>query len=162
METEKRIKLEEGKIYFFICYALVCGGKSTFFEQIQTQTTSEENKDKYNIKLVSSDQIRADLFHEMQKKNPEMTFKQCFDKLGKETAKEFDKQIKNAIENKEDKKINIILVDKNYPQGIDKFLKLFCKDKSTQYFVVFIPNIVKPLEILDLWYPFSLNYFIQC
>ena len=162
METEKRIKLEEGKIYFFICYALVCGGKSTFFEQIQTQTTSEENKDKYNIKLVSSDQIRADLSHEMQKKNPEMTFKQCFDKLGKETAKEFDKQIKNAIENKEDKKINIILVDKNYPQGIDKFLKLFCKDKSTQYFVVFIPNIVKPLEILDLWYPFSLNYFIQC
>ena len=25
-----------------------------------------------------------------------------------------------------------------------------------------IPNIVKPLEISDLWYPFSLNYFIQC
>ena len=162
MESEKRIKLEEGKIYFFICYALVCGGKSTFFEQIQSQTSTEENKNKYNIKLVSSDQIRAELSHEMQKKNPEMTFKQCFDKLGKETAKEFDKQIRNAIDSKEENKINIILVDKNYPQGIDKFLKFFCKDKTTQYFIVFIPNIVKPLEISNLWYPFSLNYFLQC
>ncbi len=162
MESEKILKLEEGKIYFFICYALVCGGKSTFFEQIQSQTSTEENKNKYNIKMVSSDQIRADLSHEMQKKNPEMTFKQCFDKLGKETAKQFDQQIKKAIESKEENKINIILVDKNYPQGIDKFLKLFCKDKNSQYFVVFIPNISKPLEIEGLWFPFSLNYFIQC
>ena len=162
MESDKRIKLEEGKIYFFICYALVCGGKSTFFEQIQTQTSTEENKNKYNVKMVSSDQIRADLSHEMQKKNPEMTFKECFDKLGKETAKQFDKQIQLAIDSKEDNKINIILVDKNYPQGIDKFLKLFCKDKDNQYFIVFIPNIIKPLDISNLWFPFSLNYFIQC
>ena len=91
-----------------------------------------------------------------------MTFKQCFDKLGKQTAVEFDKQIKNAIDSKEDNKINIILVDKNYPQGIDKFLKSFCKDKSSQFFVVFIPNITKPINISDLWFPFSLNYFIQC
>ena len=162
MESDKGIKLEEGKIYFFICYALVCGGKSTFFEQIQTQTSTEENKNKYNVKMVSSDQIRADLSHEMQKKNPEMTFKECFDKLGKETAKQFDKQIQLAIDSKEDNKINIILVDKNYPQGIDKFLKLFCKDKANQYFIVFIPNIIKPLDISNLWFPFSLNYFIQC
>ena len=160
--TNKTLKLEEGKIYFFICYALVCGGKSTFFEQIQSQTSTEENKNKYNVKMVSSDQIRANLSHEMQKNKPEMTFKQCFDKLGKETAKQFDKQIKSAIDSKEDNKINIILVDKNYPQGIDKFLKLFCKDKSSQYFVVFIPNITKPLTIENLWFPFSLNYFIQC
>ena len=83
MESNKVMKLEEGKIYFFICYALVCGGKSTFFEQIQSQTNTEENNSKYNVKMVSSDQIRADLSHEMQKKNPSMTFKQCFDKLGK-------------------------------------------------------------------------------
>ena len=68
MESEKRIKLEEGKIYFFICYALVCGGKSTFFEQVLSQTSTDENKDKYNIKMVSSDIIRADLSHKMQKK----------------------------------------------------------------------------------------------
>ena len=158
----KTLKLEEGKTYFFICYALVCGGKSTFFEQIQSQTNTEENKGKYNVKMVSSDQIRADLSHQMQMKNPQMTFKECFDKLGKETAKEFDKQIKGAIESKEDNKINIILVDKNYPQGIDKFLKEFCKDKESQYFIVFIPNITKPLSISNLWFPFSLNYFIQC
>ena len=94
MESNKVMKLEEGKLYFFICYALVCGGKSTFFEQIQSQTNTEENNSKYNVKMVSSDQIRADLSHQMQEKKPEMTFKECFDKLGKETAKEFDKQIK--------------------------------------------------------------------
>ena len=162
MESEKRMKLEEGKIYFFICYALVCGGKSTFFEQVQSQTSNDYNKNKYNVKMVSSDQIRADLSHKMQKKKPEMSFKQCFDKTGKETAKEFDRQIKKAIESRKDDKINIILVDKNYPQGIDKFLNLFCKDKSSQFFFVFIPNINRPINISGLNFPFSLNYFIQC
>ena len=66
--------------------------------------------------MVSSDQIRAELSYDMQKKNPNMTFKQCFDKVGKATAKEFDKQIKKDIDSKKDNKINIILVDKNYPQ----------------------------------------------
>ena len=162
MESEKRIKFEEGKIYFFICYALVCGGKSTFFGQILSQTSKDENKNKYNVKVVSSDEIRAGLSHKMQKENPEMTFKQCFDKTGKQTAKVFDKEIQKAIDSKKEDKINIILVDKNYPQGIDKFLKLFCKDKSSQFFFVFIPKIKKPLEIEHLRFPFSLNYFIQC
>ena len=98
----------------------------------------------------------------MQKNNPKMTFKQCFDKVGKETAKEFDAQIKNAIDAVEKDKINIILVDKNYPQGIDKFLKMFCTDKTSQFFLVFIPNIENPIKINDLNFPFSLDYFIQC
>ena len=159
---EERIKLEPGNTYFFICFALVCGGKSTFFEQIISQTNSDQNKDKYNISIVSSDKIREDLSHQMQKENPNMTFKQCFDKVGKETAKKFDKEIKKAIDNKKQDKINIILVDKNYPQGIDKFLKFFCKDKESQFFLVFIPKIKKPININGLEFPFSLNYFFQC
>ena len=159
---EERIKLEPGNTYFFICFALVCGGKSTFFEQIISQTNSDQNKDKYNISIVSSDKIREDLSHQMQKENPNMTFKQCFDKVGKETAKKFDKEIKKAIDNKKQDKINIILVDKNYPQGIDKFLKFFCKDKDSQFFLVFIPKIKKPININGLEFPFSLDYFFQC
>ena len=159
---EERIKLEPGNTYFFICFALVCGGKSTFFEQITAQTNSDQNKDKYNISIVSSDKIREDLSHQMQKENPNMTFKQCFDKVGKETAKKFDKEIKKAIDNKKQDKINIILVDKNYPQGIDKFLKFFCKDKESQFFLVFIPKIKKPININGLEFPFSLDYFFQC
>ena len=159
---EERIKLEPGNTYFFICFALVCGGKSTFFEQIISQTNSDQNKDKYNISIVSSDKIREDLSHQMQKENPNMTFKQCFDKVGKETAKKFDKEIKKAIDNKKQDKINIILVDKNYPQGIDKFLKFFCKDKDSQFFLVFIPRIKKPININGLEFPFSLDYFLQC
>ena len=160
--SKPKFKLEKGKTYFFICYALVCGGKSTFFEQILSQTNTEENKSKYNIKMVSSDEIRANLSKEMQKKNPNMTFKQCFDKLGKETAREFDIQIKKAIDSTDKSKINIILVDKNYPQGIDGFLKKFYRYKYTQFFIVFIPNISKPIDISNLKFPFSLNYFIQC
>ena len=159
---EERIKLEPGNTYFFICFALVCGGKSTFFEQIISQTNSDQNKDKYNVSIVSSDKIREDLSHQMQKENPNMTFKQCFDKVGKETAKKFDKEIKKAIDNKKQDKINIILVDKNYPQGIDKFLKFFCKDKDSQFFLVFIPRIKKPININGLEFPFSLDYFFQC
>ena len=160
--SKPKFKLEKGKTYFFICYALVCGGKSTFFEQILSQTNTEENKSKYNIKMVSSDEIRANLSKEMQKKNSNMTFKQCFDKLGKETAREFDIQIKKAIDSTDKSKISIILVDKNYPQGIDGFLKKFCRNKYTQFFIVFIPNISKPIDISNLKFPFSLNYFIQC
>lgn len=166
MEKEEKkqyhFKLEEGKTYFFICFALVCGGKSTFFEEIKSQTQSEKNKSKYNIKLVSSDKIREDLSIQMQKNNPKMTFQQCFDKVGKDTAKEFDIQIKSAIDSTEKDKINIILVDKNYPQGIDKFLKLFCTDKEKQFFLVFIPNINKPIDINGIKFPYSLDYFIQC
>ena len=162
MESISKTNFKEGNTYFFICYALVCGGKSTFFDQIITQTGTEENKLKYNVIMVSSDQIRANLSKEMQAKNPNMTFKQCFDKLGKETAREFDNQIFQAIKKRDKSKINIILVDKNYPQGIDGFLKKFCKYKSTQFFIVFIPNISKPININNLIFPFSLNYFIQC
>ena len=161
-KVERLFKFEEGKTYFCICFALVCGGKSTFFEEIKSQTQSEKNKSKYSIKLVSSDKIREDLSIQMQKNNPKMTFQQCFDKVGKETAKEFDTQIKKAIDETEKDKINIILVDKNYPQGIDKFLKLFCTDKNSQFFLVFIPNIKKPIKINDIKFPFSLDYFIQC
>ena len=160
--SSPKIKLEKGNTYFFICYALVCGGKSTFFDQIILQTNSEENKSKYNIQIVSSDQIRADLSKKMQKENPNMTFKQCFDTLGKETSREFDIQIKEAIHKTDKSKINIILVDKNYPQGIDGFVKKFCKNKYSQFFVVFIPKILKPIEVSNLKFPFSLNYFIQC
>ena len=159
---EERIQFQPGNTYFFICFALVCGGKSTFFEQIISQANSDQNKDKYNIKTVSSDKIREDLSIQMQKKNPNMTFKQCFDKVGRETAKKFDQEIKKAISTKEQDKINIILVDKNYPQGIDKFLKLFCKDKQSQFFLVFIPNIKKPIDINGLKFPFSLDYLFQC
>ena len=159
---EERIEFQPGNTYFFICFALVCGGKSTFFEQIISQTSTDQNKDKYNIKIVSSDKIREDLSLQLQKKNPNMTFKQCFDKVGRETAKKFDQEIKKAISSEEKDKINIILVDKNYPQGIDKFLKLFCKDKQSQFFFLFIPNIKKPIEINGLKFPFSLNYLFQC
>ena len=161
-KEEKILPFEKGKIYFFMSFSLVCGGKSTFYEEIKTQTGKENEKEKYNIILVSSDKIREELSLKMQKDNPKMTFKQCFDKVGRDTAKEFDTQIKNAIDSADKDKINIILVDKNYPQGIKKFLEKFCTNKDSMFFIVFIPNIKKPININNIKFPFSLNYFIQC
>ena len=161
-KEEKYLPFEKGKIYFFMSFSLVCGGKSTFFEEIKNQTGKENEKEKYNIILVSSDKIREELSLKMQKDNPKMTFKQCFDKVGRDTAKEFDTQIKNAIDSADKDKINIILVDKNYPQGIKKFLEKFCTNKDSMFFIVFIPNIKKPININNIKFPFSLNYFIQC
>ena len=161
-KEEKYLPFEKGKIYFFMSFSLVCGGKSTFFEEIKNQTGKENEKEKYNIILVSSDKIREELSLKMQKDNPKMTFKQCFDKVGRDTAKEFDTQIKNAIDSADKDKINIILVDKNYPQGIKKFLEKFCTDKDSMFFILFIPNIKKPININNIKFPFSLNYFIQC
>ena len=161
-KDEKYLPFEQGKIYFFISFALVCGGKSTFFEEIKSQTEKEKEKEKYNISLVSSDKIREELSLKMQKENPKMTFKQCFDKVGRDTAKEFDTQIKNAIDSANNEKINIILVDKNYPQGINKFLKSFCTNKENMFFIIFIPNIKKPIKFNNINFPFSLDYFIQC
>ena len=54
-------------LFYLLC--IVMCGKSTFFEQIQSQTNTEESKSKYNIKMVSSNQIRADLSDQMQMKN---------------------------------------------------------------------------------------------
>ena len=161
-KEEKYLQFEKGKIYFFMSFSLVCGGKSTFFEEIKAQTGKENEKEKYNIILVSSDKIREELSLKMQKDNPKMTFKQCFDKVGRDTAKEFDTQIKNAIDSADKDKINIILVDKNYPQGIKKFLEKFCTNKDSMFFIVFISNIKKPININNIKFPFSLNYFIQC
>ena len=161
-KEEKILPFEKGKIYFFMSFSLVCGGKSTFFEEIKNQTGKENEKEKYNIILVSSDKIREELSLKMQKDNPKMTFKQCFNKVGRDTAKEFDTQIKNAIDSADKDKINIILVDKNYPQGIKKFLEKFCTNKDSMFFIVFIPNIKKPININNIKFPFSLNYFIQC
>ena len=161
-KEEKILPFEKGKIYFFMSFSLVCGGKSTFYEEIKTQTGKENEKEKYNIILVSSDKIREELSLKMQKDNPKMTFKQCFDKVGRDTAKEFDTQIKNAIDSADKDKINIILVDKNYPQGIKKFLEKFCTNKDSMFFIVFIPNIKKPINFNNIKFPFSLNYFIQC
>ena len=65
-EEKNILKFEPGKTYFFISFSLVCGGKSTFFEAIKTET--EKEKEKYNIKLVYSDKIREAFFTNAERK----------------------------------------------------------------------------------------------
>lgn len=157
---DSKTKLKVGNTYFFMCYALVCGGKSTFFNLVKEQTKAEI----YNVFFVSSDEIRSELAHDYQSKNKNLDYQTCFDKVGKETAITFDKNIENALKNVDENKINIILVDKNYPNGIDKFVGKFCTQKEKHFFFVFVPKINKPIltNKYKRYFPFSYDYLAQC
>ena len=158
-------KLSKGKNYFLICYSLVSGGKSTFYNYILDFTKKDEFKNNFNVFYVSSDQVRDELAKEFQKKNKELTYQECFDKVGRNTAKEFDKRIKNYLKLSKKDKINLILVDKNFPQGIDKFLNSFVKhEKNNNFVIVFIPKIKNQININEnhIYYPFSIDYIMQC
>ena len=158
-------KLSKGKNYFLICYSLVSGGKSTFYNYILDFTKKDEFKNNFNVFYVSSDQVRDELAKEFQKKNKELTYQECFDKVGRNTAKEFDKRIKNYLKLSKKDKINLILVDKNFPQGIDKFLNSFVKhEKNNNFVIVFIPKIKNQINLNEnhIYYPFSIDYIMQC
>ena len=157
--------LQKGKNYFLICYSLVSGGKSTFYKNILDLVEKDELKNIYNVFYVSSDQVRDELAKDFQKKNQELTYQECFDKVGKNTAKEFDKRIKNFLKLTKKDKINLILVDKNFPQGIDKFLNNFVKhEKNNNFVIVFVPKIKNQINLKEnhIYYPFSIDYIIQC
>ena len=158
-------KLSKGKNYFLICYSLVSGGKSTFYNYILDFTKKDEFKNNFNVFYVSSDQVRDELAKEFQKKNQELTYQECFDKVGKNTAKEFDKRIKNFLRLSKKDKINLYLIDKNFPQGIDKFLNFFVKhEKNNNFVIVFIPKIKNQINLNEnhIYYPFSIDYIMQC
>ncbi len=157
--TVKKIKLEKGKNYYFICYSLVSGGKSTLFESMISNIKDDPD---YNYILVSSDQVRDELAKKLNEKEKDKTYKQCFELVGKNTAKEFDRRIENFVKNSDKDKINIILVDKNYPQGINKFLSKFCQNKELNYIIVLLPNITNPIKSSKYYYPYSVDYIIQC
>ena len=158
-------KLSKGKNYFLICYSLVSGGKSTFYNYIFDFTKKDEFKNNFNVFYVSSDQVRDELAKDFQKKNQELTYQECFDKVGKNTAKEFDKRIKNFLRLSKKDKINLYLIDKNFPQGIDKFLNSFVKhEKNNNFIIVFIPKIKNQINLNEnhIYYPFSIDYIMQC
>ena len=160
METiQSKIKLEKGKNYYFICYSLVSGGKSTLFESIISIVKNEPD---YNYICISSDKIRDELAKKLNEKEKNKTYKQCFELVGKNTAKEFDRRIEDFVKKSDEEKINIILVDKNYPQGINKFLSKFCKNKELNYVIVLLPNITNPIKNSKFYYPYSVDYIIQC
>ena len=170
---EETITFEPGKVYFFICFALVSGGKTTFYDYIRN---NDEIKEKYNLYYVSSDQLRNQLAEEYHMEHNELSLQECFDKVGIKTAKLFDKKIKDFIHKKSHDKPNIVLVDKNYPNGIDKFWNLFCKDTDNTKIIAFIPQMSKHIKFKDnndsdsnnnekvkfIRYPYSFDYIVQC
>ena len=157
--TSEKFKLEKGKNYFIICYSLVSGGKSTLYDYL---ISSIKDNPLYNYLYVSSDQVRDKLAKKLNEKEKEKTYKQCFELVGKNTAKEFDRIIQNFCKKSDNEKINIILVDKNYPQGIDKFLSKFCQNTELNYVIVLLPNISHPIKDQKYYYPYSIDYIIQC
>lgn len=177
MESVKEqlpLQFEKGKIYFIICYALVSGGKSTIFNHMLSLMENEEFAAKYKMFYISSDQLHAKLAEEYQKSHSNVSYEEAFDKTGKSTAKAFDSEVKGFINKKDNNKVNIILLDKNYPNGIGNFMKTFCKNKNNTKVIVFVPKINKALlfegeitkdgktEKKNIYYPYSIDYIIQC
>ena len=172
-QHDEPVTFEPGKVYFFICFALVSGGKSTFYDYIHT---NEAIKAKYNLYYVSSDQLRNQLAEEYRAEHTELSLQECFDKVGIKTAKLFDKKIKEFINKKAQDRPNIVLVDKNYPNGIDKFWNTFCKDnKDNTTIIAFIPQMAKHIKFKEnnnsdsdndqvkfIRYPYSFDYIVQC
>ena len=162
LQSNIRIKLEKGNIYFFFVIGLISSGKSTFFNLIISKASTEKNKEKYNIKTISSDQIRSDICKKYMEEHQNISLYICIEKTNKKANTVFNRQIYRAIDKADKEKINIILIDKNIQKGIDLYLKKYLKDKSRQYFVVFIPKINNPINLPNLKFPLSVNYFIQC
>lgn len=169
-QHEEPITFENGKVYFFICFALVSGGKTTFYDYIRN---NDEINAKYNLFYVSSDQLRNQLAEEYHNEHNDLSLQECFDKVGIKTAKLFDKKIKDFINKKSNDKPNIVLVDKNYPNGIDKFWNTFCKDIDNTKIIAFIPQMSKHIKFKDnndsnndkvkyIRYPYSFDYIVQC
>lgn len=161
MDSSPQFKFEKGKIYYLICFALVAGGKSTFYDAIITQCKQNHPND-YNVLFVSSDQIRQDLTKKYHSSHSHLSYEEAFEKVGKTTGKEFDSRIVQFIKKKDDNKITLVLVDKNYPSGIDRFRQTFCKDSSENIVLLFTPKITRPIEAKSLKLPFSYDYVFQC
>lgn len=161
MESSSQFKFEKGKTYYLICFALVAGGKSTFYDSIINQYKENYPED-YNVLFVSSDQIRQQLAKTYHSKHSHITYDEAFEKMGKTTAKEFDAQIMQFIKKKDDNKINLVLVDKNYPNGIDKFRQIFCQNINENIVLLLTPRITRPIKAKGLKLPFSYDYVFQC
>lgn len=167
MESITKEQFEKGKFYYFICFGLPSSGKSTLFNYIKFLSEKNEFKD-LNCFYDSSDEIRSELTKEYKNIHQEVSSQKAFEKVGKATAIEFDKRINEFKKKANDDKINIILVDKNFPSGIEKFLSKFCQDKEKNIVIVFVPKIKSKIMIEEeegkkiIYYPFNLSYIFQC
>ena len=120
-------KLEKGKTYFFICYSLVAGGKSSFFK-ITRELIEYELSNDFNCFYVSTDEIKGTLIQQHIQKYPNSTEDEAFNKTQKVANNIFDQQIRKFLTETSNEKINIILVDKNFPNGVGQFSNVFVMD----------------------------------
>ena len=78
MESNNKIKMNIGNIYFFFIYGLPGCGKSTFFKMFLTEINSRKDKERYNIYIISNDKIRKKLMNNYKRENPNLTLDECF------------------------------------------------------------------------------------
>jgi len=162
----KKIFFKKGKLYFLTSLGLIAGGKSTLFSIIEKEINNKYSST-VNLLKINSDKIKEGLVEEYLKNNPNSSSEEAFENTINSHKFQFQKELENIINNERDsKKINIVLVDKNFPAD---HVKHFCKEisknlKNSEFQVFqFYPKILYPIiNIEGLTFPFSWSYIIQC
>lgn len=134
----------------FVCAGLIGSGKSTMAKIMKNIIYRKYNL-LFELIIISSDEIRKRLTEVYAKKH-NVYLNEAFFKTGIETQKEFNYLLKNTLE-KKSKKIKLIFLDKNFPDGCKQIKEMLGKEDKLV--------MLKPTTYDDNIWPYSLSYVIQ-
>ena len=173
MHNSTKTPLHKGKIYYIVSIGLICCGKSTLYNYILShEKTDPEFTKNFKLFYINTDIIRTELATKYHSAHPEISYNECFELMLKETDVEFHTQLQNMENDVDNTKVNLILVDKNFPKGVAKFIATYCKDTKHNA-IVLVPNAnsLKPISFVAncsnreervCSFPYSMSYIIQC
>lgn len=161
--------LNSKNIYLIITLGIVGSGKSTVFNSLKNQIY-KNHFDNYDLESVSSDGLQQDLYQEMLKENPSLTFEEAFNTIKEKIKNKFNSEVlkhisnyNNSIntKNNNNKKIHFLYLDKNFPiTQLSANIKPFISSSDNIKVIVFYPNIPNSKAIPGS--PYSFNYIAQC
>ena len=169
----KRTPLQKGKVYYIVSIGLICCGKSTLYNYILShEQTDPQFTTNFKLFYINTDIIRTELATKYHSSHPEISYSESFELMLKETDMQFHAQLQNMESQIDSTKVNLILVDKNFPKGVAKFINTYCKD-TTHNAIVLVPNAnsLNPISFMVSFsngkqqvcsFPYSMSYIIQC
>ena len=171
--NNKITPLQKGKIYYIVSIGLICCGKSTLYNYILShEQTDPQFTANFKLFYINTDIIRTELATKYHQAHPDISYSESFELMLKETDTQFHTQLQNMEKEVDSSKVNLILVDKNFPKGVAKFINTYCKD-TTHNAIVLVPN-KKSLNAISFEvgccnkqqqvysFPYSMSYIIQC
>ena len=121
-----------------------------------------------SLDVISSDETRAECMERLAKQNKSLTPDQLFEKTGKDAAELFKQRLSTLIANAHKKReTNVfIFIDKNHPPNALKgtFELINSNGSHLNKRVVCLTPITQEKYTIHekKWYPFSLEFFLNC